>query len=296
MKERPAIAAPAQRGAPDVVTARATEHREDSAQVGDGATARAHLGNRAPGTIQQRLVGRIQRGDVEFVIEAAPARSVPSVSAIAPAPPERSPRVFRRQPLAGGGHHECVTTFGAAGQFMRATQTAVQAAALHPARRGAVFMNAVSSLTVGPPEVASALRPEGVTAADFAQLLAVFLSAHQQQASPAVVADRVDAEVPLFSDLAQYLRTGPGQLALVQILIAVLFPIIALLKPSPSPVVEVEHAPTVIVRVQVVPSEEEIAAIVEKEMREHRLLDDHTVPPDHAGGAPAGKAGSPPQH
>ena len=133
-----------------------------------------------------------------------------------------------------------------------------------------VVMRATATLTVDAVEVASALRPDGVTPADLARLLALVLEAQQRQASPEEVADQVEEQVPIFADLGQHLRTGPGQLHLLAIIVAAVIGILAYLKPA---------APTQppvppIVNVQiVVPSKDEIAEIVEEEMRERGLLD-----------------------
>lgn len=132
-------------------------------------------------------------------------------------------------------------------------------------------MNATAALVVGPVEVASALRPEGVTTADLARLLALVLDAQQQQTPPEVVADQVESQVPIFADLGVHLCTGPGQLQLLSLIIPMIISIFALLRPPAAP--PAPPAPPVVVNVQAVPNQEQITAIVEKEMREHGMID-----------------------
>jgi len=165
-------------------------------------------------------------------------------------------------------HTDRMVFFGGPGRFMR-TSLAVQQSYIHAARRPSVIMQGGGHLGLSPIQAASALHPDGVTASDLAQLLAVLLSAVERQAAAEDLADEVQTKTPIFAELAAYLSTGAGQSDLIKWLITTLIAILALVKTSVSSPVP---APPVVVNVQVnqpsVPTKNEIANILEQKLNE----------------------------
>jgi len=156
-----------------------------------------------------------------------------------------------------------MATFGP-GQMIRSNSAVQRATQLYYRQRSTALLRAPSWYGgSSPAEVADALHPEGVTAADLARLLALALEALAKQNSPDEVADAVSEQVPVFAALPAFLRKPETHLALLQLIIQTVLAILMLLKPMAVPLAP--PAPTV---VQVVPDKAEIERMVEREIEQ----------------------------